>query len=91
MAINGNLARNIVNKCVTCFKQKSIIVQPIMGDLPKHRVFPRRAFLRCGVDFAGPFMIKISIRQITPIIKSYVCVCVCFYLFSYACYSSRTY
>lgn len=40
--INGrNLARNIVNKCVICFKQKPIIMQPIMGDLPKHRVSPR--------------------------------------------------
>jgi len=33
--INGrNLARNIVSKCVICFKQKPIIIQPIMGDLP---------------------------------------------------------
>ncbi|XP_027846045.2 uncharacterized protein LOC114126329 [Aphis gossypii] len=76
--INGrNLARNIVNKCVVCFKQKPIIMQPIMGDLPKHRVSPGRAFLRCGVDFAGPFMVKTSIRRNAPKVKSYVSVFIC--------------
>ncbi|XP_060856494.1 uncharacterized protein LOC132934227 [Metopolophium dirhodum] len=76
--INGrNLARNIVNKCVICFKQKPIIMQPIMGDLPKHRVSPGRAFLRCGVDFAGPFMVKTSTRRNAPKVKSYVSVFIC--------------
>lgn len=48
-----------------------------MGDLPKHRVSPGRAFLRCGVDFAGPFIVKTSNRRNAPKVKSYVSVFIC--------------
>jgi len=34
------------------------MVQPIMADLPRDRIELIRAFLKCGVDFAGPFMLK---------------------------------
>lgn len=58
--LNGcNIARSIMLKCVICFCYKPIVVQPIMGNLPADRVEPaERAFLRCGIDFAGPFTIK---------------------------------
>lgn len=69
--INGrNLAHNKVHKCVKCFPNKPIFVQPIMGDLPGDRVQPGRAFLKCGIDFAGPFLIKSSALRKSPIIKT---------------------
>jgi len=49
--INGrNITRNGVGKCVVYFKQRPVVVQPIMGDLPKERVEPSRHFIKCGVD-----------------------------------------
>lgn len=70
--INGrNLIRNIVHKCVVCFRSKPITVQPIMGNLPSDRAEPGRPFLKCGVDFAGPFFIKSSLLRRAPLIKSY--------------------
>lgn len=42
--INGrNIMRNVVRKCVVCFKQRPVVAQPIMGDLPKERVEPQRS------------------------------------------------
>ncbi|XP_022160979.1 uncharacterized protein LOC111027070 [Myzus persicae] len=77
--INGrNVTRNVVRKCVICFKQRPAIVQPIMGDLPKDRVEPNRAFLKCGIDYAGPFLLKSGLRKNSPIIKAYVCLFICF-------------
>jgi len=77
--LNGrNIARSIVHECVTCFRYKPIVVQPILGNLPAERVEPTRAFLSCGIDFAGPFMIKTSMRRNAPLVKAYVCIFVCF-------------
>jgi len=49
-----------------------------MGQLPADRVEPARPFLKCGIDFAGPFLIKSSIRRNAPLLKGYVCMFVCF-------------
>lgn len=74
-----NLACNTVHKCVKCFRNKPIFVQPtsIMGDLPGDRVQPGRAVLICDIDFACPFLIKSSSLRKTPIIKTYACIFVC--------------
>lgn len=77
--LNGrNIARKIMRQCVKCFKYKPIVVQPIMGDLPKSRVEPARAFSRCGVDFAGPVYVRSSLRRKSPTDKAYICLWVCF-------------
>jgi hypothetical protein len=77
--INGrNITRKVVQKCIVCFKQRPVIVQPIMGDLPKERVEPGRAFLKCGVDYAGPFLLKSGLRKNSSTIKAYVCLFICF-------------
>lgn len=77
--LNGrNIARNVVHRCVKCFKYRPAVVQPIMGDLPEARVRPTRAFKRTGVDFAGPFIIKSSLRRNAPLNKAYACLFVCF-------------
>lgn len=46
-----------------------------MGSLPASRVTPAPPFARTGIDYAGPFSIKIS-RNKTG--KTYLCVFVCF-------------
>lgn len=77
--LNGrNIARSVVHHCIKCFEYKPVVFQPIMGDLPEARVRPTRAFKRTGVDFAGPFMIKSSLRRNAPLNKAYSCLFVCF-------------
>lgn len=73
-----NIARNVVRRCVKCFRYKLVIVQPIMGDLPKDRIEPARAFIKCGANFAGPVRIKSSLRRKAPTYKGYICVWACF-------------
>lgn len=46
-----------------------------MGNLPASRITPSPPFSKTGVDYAGPFSIKIS-RNKTD--KAYLCVFVCF-------------
>jgi len=73
-----NMAKKVFYECVSCFRTKPVTVQPIMGDLPKQRIEPSRSFSVCGIDFAGPFMIKGSLRRNAPITKGYLCVFICF-------------
>lgn len=50
-----------------------------MGDLPFDRVNrPIRPFYICGTDFAEPFLIKDGKLRNRAIIKSYMCIFVCF-------------
>jgi hypothetical protein len=49
-----------------------------MGDLPSSRVVPGRAFLRCGVDYAGPFLLRTLAPRSKTEIKCYLAIFVCF-------------
>lgn len=65
--INGKtLARSIVYKCIPCFKLKPIA---LMSDLLKSRVILSRQFLKCGIDFEDPLMIKTSLWRNSPLVK----------------------
>lgn len=77
--LNGrSTIRNIISKCVTCFRVNPRILQQKMANLPADRVNQNRAFYIVGVDFAGPFSIKDGKLRNRAIIKAYLCVFVCF-------------
>jgi len=67
-----------VRKCVICIRHKAAFNAPLMGDLPKARVTPGRPFLRCGFDYAGPFILKPDLKRSKVTIKSYLAVFICF-------------
>lgn len=73
-----NSVKNILRKCMTCFRVKPKTYQQIMGDLPASRVTPTRVFNICGTDFAGPFEIKSGKLRGCKIVKAYMCVFICF-------------
>lgn len=52
--------------------------QPLIGDLSDYRITPVRPFSRKGVDFEGPFQIKMHLPRQVQHIKAYLCVFVCF-------------
>lgn len=56
-------SRSIVRKCAICIRQAGQTSQQIMADLPVDRLVPARPFLKCGVDLAGPFNIRITDKR----------------------------
>ena len=49
-----------------------------MGELPADRVRPAHPFSTVGLDFAGPFTLKLGHTRKPTLIHAYVCVFVCF-------------
>jgi len=69
-----NAIRRVLRKCIVCFRTKPPTITQLMGDLPSLRVAQARAFINTGVDYAGPFSIKIS-RNKTG--KAYLSIFIC--------------
>lgn len=51
--------RMFIGRCMMCFRMSKKTATQLMGNLPADRVRPARPFLKSGVDFAGPFEIKL--------------------------------
>ncbi|GBO10230.1 hypothetical protein AVEN_167601-1, partial [Araneus ventricosus] len=76
--LNGkSTARMMVHNCVICYKNKPVIADQIMGNLPKERVTPTSAFTNCGIDFCGPFLIKFKNQRKGIYSKIYVAIFIC--------------
>lgn len=75
-----NEVKNVIKKCLICFKFKPKPACHIMADLPKDRIIGNlRPFTICGVDYAGPISTKESNRRgRIRITKAYIAVFVCF-------------
>jgi len=63
--------RKVLRGCIVCFKAKPVSAQQIMGDLPENRVTCHRAFLYVGLDYGGPFRLKLS-RNKTCVIYLFI-------------------
>jgi hypothetical protein len=73
-----NKIKQIIHKCISCFRAKPIIAQQKMGDLPVKRLEPARPFINSGLDYCGPILIKTHRgRGKQKTIKSYVCLFIC--------------
>ncbi|XP_055714369.1 uncharacterized protein LOC129808610 [Phlebotomus papatasi] len=73
-----SLTRKVVRECITCWKQRPVVAQQRMGDLPSHRVDYSPPFSVCGVDFCGPVLTRPSFRRGGASYQTYICVFVCF-------------
>lgn len=69
--------RNVIGKCITCFRAKPVHHQPIMGNLPACRVEPARPFVNVGVDYCGPFLIRNSTARRPSKSKAYIAIFIC--------------
>lgn len=77
--MNGrNTIRGVIRKCITCFKARPYAADTLMGDLPAERVAPNRPFKTCGIDYAGPILIKDGKLRNKRLVKAYMCIFVCF-------------
>ncbi|GBN98193.1 hypothetical protein AVEN_154690-1 [Araneus ventricosus] len=48
-----SIARKVVHECVECFKNKPVMANQIMGDLPPERITPSSPFQNPGLDLCG--------------------------------------
>ena len=55
-----NALTSIKNKCVTCRNGRAQAIAPVMADLPEERLDASTAFTNVGVDYFGPFTVKIG-------------------------------
>lgn len=72
-----NLVKKHIHECIICFRNNPKPLTQLMAPLPKIKSKIVEPFMHTGMDFAGPFDIKISTRRNATIAKGYVCVFVC--------------
>ena len=58
-----NALRSIKKKCVTCRKGRAQTTAPVMVDLPEERLEASTNLTNVGVDYFGPFTVKIERRN----------------------------
>lgn len=69
--------RKCLSKCIKCFKTQPKSLEPYMSDLPVYRVNQVKPFSIVGVDFGGPFRIKLGQHRGAKMDKAYLCLFVC--------------
>lgn len=58
------IARIFAYRCVKCFKYRPTVMQPIMGELPKSRIDPRRALEKPASILHDHFMLNLAYDEI---------------------------
>lgn len=72
-----NLARQVVQRCTRCFRNKPRMITPQMADLHRDRIKPGPAFYNTGVNYAGPISTKDRKGRGGRTYKSYICLFIC--------------
>lgn len=72
-----NLVKHHIRKCVSCIRHENTKQTQLMGSLPSARVTPARAFIRSGVDYAGPINLRTTKGRGHKSFKGYVCLFIC--------------
>lgn len=76
--INARTAiRSIIHKCITCHRYAAHCKEQIMSTLPAARVQQSKPFSHTGVDYAGPFNLRLSKHRGRGTYKGFVAVFVC--------------
>ncbi|XP_043642214.1 uncharacterized protein LOC122612571 [Drosophila teissieri] len=59
--VNGKQAvKRVLRQCVSCFRHRPTPSRQLMGDLPFHRVNPKRGFEATGLDYTDAIEVKSS-------------------------------
>ncbi|XP_073986275.1 uncharacterized protein [Rhodnius prolixus] len=77
--VNGkNVVRRQLAACNKCFSIKPAPFNPLMGQLPEDRASASSPFTTTGIDYAGPFNVKIASLRSAKVLQSYLAIFVCF-------------
>ena len=69
--------KEVLHRCVKCHRFKSLTNNQLMGNLPCTRITPSAPFTNTGVDYAGPFDIRVSKGRGTKSYKGYISLFIC--------------
>ena len=72
-----DIARRVTRQCVTCHRYKAAAAQQLMAPLPMLRTTPANPFVRVGIDFAGPFILKNVKGRSRTTYKGYIALFIC--------------
>ncbi|XP_073990942.1 uncharacterized protein [Rhodnius prolixus] len=77
--VNGkNVVRRQLGACNKCFSVKPTPFNLLMGQLPEGRASASSPFTTTGIDYAGPFNVKIASLRSAKVLQSYLAIFVCF-------------
>ena len=66
--------KSVINKCITCLRQRGQPMTQMMGELPVERLTPEKPpFTFVGVDCFGPYLVKFRRSSV----KRYGCLFTC--------------
>lgn len=71
------LIKTFVKQCPVCFRWRMNPNQQMMAALPESRTKPQRAFLKVGVDYASPVMLRSRLGRNPSLTKAYIVVFIC--------------
>lgn len=72
------LVKQHIYRCPPCVRWRAASPQPMMSSLPRPRAVPCRPFLRTGVDYAGPILLRSARGRGHSASKAFIAVFVCF-------------
>ena len=72
------LSRSIFRSCVPCRCATAHTQSQMMGQHPASRITLNPSFTICGMDYAGPFLMKKGHTRKPVVVKCYLAVFVCF-------------
>ena len=72
------LVRTVCKSCVICRKASAKVETQLMGQLPASRTTPSHPFSTTGIDYAGPFTLKLGYTRKPVLVKAYLAIFVCF-------------
>ena len=73
-----NVIKQVIHRCLKCYRLKIHASHQLMGSLPSSRIQPACPFLTTGIDYAGPILLKLGAPRSKTVIKGYIAVFVCF-------------
>ena len=73
-----NLVKQVIHRCLTCYRFKAQPTQQIMSELPSTQIQYSGPFLTKDVDYAGPISLRLGPPRSETITKSYFAIFVCF-------------
>ncbi|XP_036143344.1 uncharacterized protein LOC118645744 [Monomorium pharaonis] len=73
-----NLVKSVIHQCIVCTRERAAIPHQLMGSLPQMRVTPpAHAFSHCGLDYAGPVLVRAASGRGIASRKAYIAIFIC--------------
>jgi hypothetical protein len=74
-----NNVRNVIRKCIVCFRAKPELATQFMSSLQLNRLLMTHPFTRSACDYGGPFSLRASLTARASIVKAWIAMfkCMC--------------